>query len=372
MFLPDRYIKGECPRCGAKDQYGDTCEVCGAVYAPDRAEEPVLDADRRDAGAASSASTTSSSSRPTALRRLPAALDAAAGRLQPEVPNKISEWSRRARRRRPGRLGHQPRRAVLRHRDPRCAGQVLLRLARRADRLPRVAEELLARKTRHRLRRASSTPTPTSSRCTSSARTSSTSTRCSGRRCCTSAAARRRPGLRARLHHRQRREDEQEPRHRHRRRCKYLELGMNAEWLRYYIAAKLNAQGRGRRLQSRRLRRARQQRPDRQVRQHREPRGGLPRASASTARAGARSSCRRRRALLDALRRAARDIAARCTTSASSARRCARSCCWPTGSTSTSTRTSRGSWPSRPAQDAPPARGVHALHRGLPAAHAST
>ncbi|HET7865751.1 MAG TPA: methionine--tRNA ligase, partial [Burkholderiaceae bacterium] len=34
MFLPDRYIKGECPKCGAKDQYGDTCEVCGAVYAP--------------------------------------------------------------------------------------------------------------------------------------------------------------------------------------------------------------------------------------------------------------------------------------------------------------------------------------------------
>ena len=34
MFLPDRYIKGQCPKCGAKDQYGDNCEVCGAVYAP--------------------------------------------------------------------------------------------------------------------------------------------------------------------------------------------------------------------------------------------------------------------------------------------------------------------------------------------------
>ena len=34
MFLPDRFIKGECPRCHAKDQYGDNCEVCGAVYAP--------------------------------------------------------------------------------------------------------------------------------------------------------------------------------------------------------------------------------------------------------------------------------------------------------------------------------------------------
>ncbi|WP_269495865.1 methionine--tRNA ligase [Castellaniella sp. S9] len=34
MFLPDRYIKGECPHCHAKDQYGDSCEVCSAVYAP--------------------------------------------------------------------------------------------------------------------------------------------------------------------------------------------------------------------------------------------------------------------------------------------------------------------------------------------------
>ncbi len=32
MFLPDRFIKGECPKCGAKDQYGDNCEVCGAAY----------------------------------------------------------------------------------------------------------------------------------------------------------------------------------------------------------------------------------------------------------------------------------------------------------------------------------------------------
>ncbi|MEZ5661781.1 MAG: methionine--tRNA ligase [Burkholderiaceae bacterium] len=34
MFLPDRFIKGQCPRCGAADQYGDACEVCGAVYSP--------------------------------------------------------------------------------------------------------------------------------------------------------------------------------------------------------------------------------------------------------------------------------------------------------------------------------------------------
>ena len=34
MFLPDRFIKGECPKCGAKDQYGDACENCSAVYEP--------------------------------------------------------------------------------------------------------------------------------------------------------------------------------------------------------------------------------------------------------------------------------------------------------------------------------------------------
>jgi len=40
MFLPDRYIKGECPKCGAKDQYGDSCEVCGAVYSPTELKNP--------------------------------------------------------------------------------------------------------------------------------------------------------------------------------------------------------------------------------------------------------------------------------------------------------------------------------------------
>lgn len=34
MFLPDRYVKGTCPKCSANDQYGDNCEVCGATYAP--------------------------------------------------------------------------------------------------------------------------------------------------------------------------------------------------------------------------------------------------------------------------------------------------------------------------------------------------
>ncbi len=40
MFLPDRYIKGECPNCGTADQYGDNCEHCGATYAPTDLKNP--------------------------------------------------------------------------------------------------------------------------------------------------------------------------------------------------------------------------------------------------------------------------------------------------------------------------------------------
>ena len=40
MFLADRYIKGECPNCGAKDQYGDACENCSSVYSPTKLKNP--------------------------------------------------------------------------------------------------------------------------------------------------------------------------------------------------------------------------------------------------------------------------------------------------------------------------------------------
>ena len=40
MFLPDRFIRGECPKCGAADQYGDNCEVCGATYEPTELKNP--------------------------------------------------------------------------------------------------------------------------------------------------------------------------------------------------------------------------------------------------------------------------------------------------------------------------------------------
>jgi methionyl-tRNA synthetase len=41
MFLPDRFIKGECPKCGTADQYGDNCENCGATYAPTDLKNPI-------------------------------------------------------------------------------------------------------------------------------------------------------------------------------------------------------------------------------------------------------------------------------------------------------------------------------------------
>ena len=40
MFLPDRFVKGECPSCHAQDQYGDNCEVCGATYSPTELIKP--------------------------------------------------------------------------------------------------------------------------------------------------------------------------------------------------------------------------------------------------------------------------------------------------------------------------------------------
>jgi methionyl-tRNA synthetase len=40
MFLPDRFVKGECPKCGATDQYGDNCDKCGATYSPTELKNP--------------------------------------------------------------------------------------------------------------------------------------------------------------------------------------------------------------------------------------------------------------------------------------------------------------------------------------------
>ncbi|SNS71560.1 methionyl-tRNA synthetase [Noviherbaspirillum humi] len=91
MFLPDRYIKGECPKCGAKDQYGDSCEVCSAVYAPTDLKNPYSTLSGATPVMRSSEHFFFQLSDPkcTAFLR-DWALDPS--RLQPEVANKAREW----------------------------------------------------------------------------------------------------------------------------------------------------------------------------------------------------------------------------------------------------------------------------------------
>ena len=88
MFLPDRFIKGECPRCGAADQYGDSCEACGATYAPTELKNAV--------SAVSGAKPVEKESLhyffkladfEAMLRKW-----TTAGHLQEEVSNKLNEW----------------------------------------------------------------------------------------------------------------------------------------------------------------------------------------------------------------------------------------------------------------------------------------
>jgi len=91
MFLPDRYIKGECPNCHSKDQYGDACEVCSTVYAPTdlinpysalTGARPVLKASEHFFFRLSD---------PQCVAFLEQWLDTP-GRLQPQVANKAREW----------------------------------------------------------------------------------------------------------------------------------------------------------------------------------------------------------------------------------------------------------------------------------------
>ena len=90
MFLPDRFVKGECPKCSAQDQYGDSCEVCGAAYAPTELKNPY--------SAVSGATPVKKSSEHyffnlsddrcvDFLRHW-----TRAGHLQPEAANKMHEW----------------------------------------------------------------------------------------------------------------------------------------------------------------------------------------------------------------------------------------------------------------------------------------
>ena len=88
MFLPDRFIKGTCPKCGAADQYGDNCEVCGATYAPTELINPV--------SAISGAAPIEKDSEQYFFK-LSDFADMLqqwmrAGHVQPEIANKLDEW----------------------------------------------------------------------------------------------------------------------------------------------------------------------------------------------------------------------------------------------------------------------------------------
>lgn len=90
MFLPDRFIKGECPNCHAKDQYGDNCEVCSKVYSPTDLINPYSALSGARPVLKSSEHFFFKLSDPRCmefLRRW-----TASGTVQPEVLNKISEW----------------------------------------------------------------------------------------------------------------------------------------------------------------------------------------------------------------------------------------------------------------------------------------
>ncbi|MDQ8036168.1 MAG: methionine--tRNA ligase [Pedobacter sp.] len=88
MFLADRFIKGECPKCSAKDQYGDSCEVCGATYAATELKNPY---------STISGATPVMKESEHYFFKLPDFADflqdrEKSGRLQSEMANKLDEW----------------------------------------------------------------------------------------------------------------------------------------------------------------------------------------------------------------------------------------------------------------------------------------
>jgi methionyl-tRNA synthetase len=92
MFLPDRFIKGECPKCGAKDQYGDNCEVCGAAYAPTELKNPYSAVSGAKPELRNSEHYFFKLSDPRCEAFLRAYTGREQGRLQSEASNKMQEW----------------------------------------------------------------------------------------------------------------------------------------------------------------------------------------------------------------------------------------------------------------------------------------
>ncbi|HYT14979.1 MAG TPA: class I tRNA ligase family protein, partial [Burkholderiales bacterium] len=91
MFLADRYIKGECPNCGAKDQYGDACENCSTVSPPTKLKNPYSVLSGAKPVLKSSEHFFFKLSDPQCVRFLREWVNKP-GRLQPQVTNKAKEW----------------------------------------------------------------------------------------------------------------------------------------------------------------------------------------------------------------------------------------------------------------------------------------
>ena len=88
MFLPDRYVKGECPNCGSEDQYGDNCEVCAATYDATELKNP------RSMVSDATPVEKDSEQYFFKLGDFDAMLQewTSGGQLQPEIANKLKEW----------------------------------------------------------------------------------------------------------------------------------------------------------------------------------------------------------------------------------------------------------------------------------------
>ncbi len=89
MFLPDRFIKGDCPKCDAKEQYGDNCEVCGATYSPTELKNAVsVISGEKPIEKESEHYFFNLADFTEQLKDW----TTAKGHLQPEVKNKMAEW----------------------------------------------------------------------------------------------------------------------------------------------------------------------------------------------------------------------------------------------------------------------------------------
>lgn len=91
MFLPDRYVKGTCPKCATPDQYGDSCEACGATYSPTELIDPysTVSGAKPDRKTSTHLFFKLSDERcENYLREFTQNTD----RLQPEAANKMKEW----------------------------------------------------------------------------------------------------------------------------------------------------------------------------------------------------------------------------------------------------------------------------------------